>query len=41
MSTANNNVTQQLEEAQMRAERSRRENELNNLAQVNSAEGDT
>jgi regulator of protease activity HflC (stomatin/prohibitin superfamily) len=39
MAPANNSVTEQLE-AQMRAERSRRENELNTHAKVNTAEGE-
>ncbi len=39
MAPANNNVTEQLE-AQMRAERARRENELNNIAKINTAEGE-
>jgi regulator of protease activity HflC (stomatin/prohibitin superfamily) len=39
MSPANRGVTEQLE-AQMRAERSRRENELNTIAKIKTAEGE-
>jgi len=39
MAPANNSVTEQLE-AQMRAERARRENELNTHAKINTAEGE-
>ena len=39
MAPANNSVTEQLE-AQMRAERARRENELNTIAKINTAEGE-